>query len=151
LLEIEGEFFTATLVEESEPVLTKATQTVNGSDVYTFYKYKNSIIREQQGIKPGGQFFVPSDEASDYGIIFLSSAIGNGNPDGFTTKPALDKENKKITYTANLNDNLNLCYSIFDKNSLQGTNDLAVNFSLFFSQIGLSVPAKLNALDITVE
>ena len=152
LLEIGGEFFTATLVEESEPVLTKATQTVNGSDVYTFYKYENSIIREQPGIVPGGQFFVPSDDASDYGIIFLSSAIGNGNPDGFTTtKPALDKENKKITYTANLNDNLNLCYSIFDKKSLQGTNDLAVNFTPVFSQIGLSVPATFAGKTITVD
>ena len=152
LLEIGGEFFTATLVEESEPVLTKATQTVNGSDVYTFYKYENSIIREQPGIVPGGQFFVPSDDASDYGIIFLSSAIGNGNPDGFTTtKPALDKENKKITYTANLNDNLNLCYSIFDKKSLQGPNDLAVNFKPIFSQIGLSVPSNVGGRTITVE
>jgi hypothetical protein len=43
------EYFVASLIEESDPVLTRAnaTQNVNGSDVYTFYSYGESTIKHQ--------------------------------------------------------------------------------------------------------
>jgi Bacterial Ig-like domain (group 2). len=140
-----GELFTATLIEDNDPVITKATQGISGSGVYTFYAYKDSEIKPQAITADNRVFQVPVDAATKYGIIFLSTV--SGVPEA--SRLNLNHADKEITYQAKFNENL--CYKLFDKSSMPNDKDVNIEFKPVFSQLGVAVPRKLVSSTVKVE
>jgi hypothetical protein len=121
------------------------TQPVSGSNVYSFYSYKTSIIKGQTVTTTQRTFEVPEHD-SKYDMLFLSMGLNSTNPNVIaSSRITMDTKSteKNIKFTAKFNENW--CYKTFTRGEMTAAGDpITLTLMPLFSQIELIAPNKSN-------